>query len=641
MEPLSAALAVKESLTATNLKEAGFQLLKTDIAKLAPIKIVDGPFLQVNALVENIPLGERHASFFSASEFKKLEFINRPEIEGIQVRLGGQEINLSLKEGDYLHSLGVKNIVSYALTPSLDQFTQIRLQELSGHSETPIADRLGKSMILLPTPVAFAVNLADAGAFLAELEKTSKTLEDMAKPCWFQARRIDYLVGEQYIPGRVCNLPIVGGISNWVFKSHLDLDMQGTDWAKLGSDVFMVISVAAIPLTPATGGLAMAGWVAANAGFGAVSQGTISYLGNQDLDLALKSAGKGGLLGSVGGLAGVVAVAKVAPAFSNKLLAATASGATVGSGTAGVNATIRVIERGEDLSTAAKEVALETLFGGVAGGTIGAAGYGVSKIVAKFSPEVVSPSDLVVAKRAEAFEKWQKQIEPVLPTGRNVHMGDVRNYSKQLDTNLDGFAAHLKATDPQFAARVNNVAKEYSEAVAAKDLGAIGRLETQMKRNLAGDLGEALGVAKFRPFFEKFTTQKRVQDGATIIDVVFEGAKQPISIRGHGLVKKGGNLPVEIKAGTESYFKGEIDSGHLLKQVGGHAEFGKGLVITTRDVSNAYMNAGGIRDASDTYFRSGGARALLKEAGSAPWRLLPYKAEIDAAVARLVRGDSV
>jgi hypothetical protein len=627
MEPLTT-LAVKESLSATPLKEAGLQLSKSEVAKLAPVQIVDTPFLQVHALVENIPLGERHASFFRASEFKQLEFIKRPDIEGIQIRLGGQEINLSLKGSDYLQSLGVKNIISYALTPSLDQFMEIRLEKLSGHKQSPISERLGKATILLPTPIAFAVNIADAGKFLAELEKTSKTLESMSKPSWFQATRIDYLVGEQYIPGRVCNLPIVGGISNLVFKNHLDFDMQGTDWAKLGSDVFMVVSIAAIPLAPVTGGLAMAGWVAANACFGAVSQGTISYLGDQNLDHAFESAGKGALLGSVGGLVGVVALAKVAPLFSNKLLASAASGVTIGSGTAGANATIRVIEKGEDFSTAAKEVALETLLGGLAGGAIGTASYGVSKIVTKLNPVSIPHSEIAIAKKAGDFEKWQKQIEPILPTDRNVHMGDVRNYSKQLDTNLEGFAAHLKATNPQFADHVNRMAREYSDAVAAKDLGAIVRLETQMKRNLAGDLGEALGVAKFRPFFEKFSTQKSVQDGATIIDVVFEGAKQPLAIRGHRLVEKGGNLAVEFKAGTESYFKREIDSGHLLKQVGGHADFGKGMVVTTRDVT-------------DPLLETANTKQILKDAGSTVYRLLPYKADIDAAVAHLVRGDSV
>jgi hypothetical protein len=638
MEPLTAALLAKESLCATTLKGSGFQLSQAEVAKLAPIKIAESPFLQVNALVENIPLGERHASFFSASEFKQLEFIDRPEIEGIQIRLGSQEINLSLKEGDYLQVLGVKNLVSYALTPSLDQFTKIRLQEISNFKEMSITERLEKSKLLLPTPVAFAVNIADAGRFLVNLEKTSNALEGISKPCWLQAKRIDYLVGEQYIPGRICNLPIVGGISNWVFKSHLDFEMVGADWAKLGSDIFMVVSVAAIPLVPATGGLAMSGWLASNAGFGAISQGVISYLGEQNPDKALESAGKGALLGAVGGLAGIAAVAKVAPAFSNELLAAAASGMTVGSGTAGINATIRVIENGEDLATAAKEVALETVFGGLAGGAIGAGGYGVSKIVTKLSPESIGLSDVVIAERAAGFEKWLKQIEPVLPADRNLHMGDIRNYSKQLDANLDGFAAHLKATNPQFANHVEKIARKYSEVVTEKNLTAIAKLETQIKRNLAGEFAEALGVAKFRPFFERVSLQKRVQDGGTIVDAVFEGAKQPLFIKGHGLVEKGGSLPVEFKAGLESYFKNEINSGHLLKQVGGHTEIGKGLVVASRDVTNAYLNSGGLRDASDKFARTGGARELLKETGSAPFRLLPYKAEMDAAVGRLVRG---
>ena len=547
MELVTSALTAIKSLSPTELKEGGLKLSKSEVEKLIPVQVADTPFLQVNALVENVPLGERHASFYSAPEFKELEFIKRPNIEGIQIRLRGEEINLSFKDGDYIESLGVKNIISSALIPSVDQFTKIRLEELSGHKETTNLERLNNfsiAMSCLPTPIAFAVNIADAAAFLGELEKTSKTLEDISKPSWFQAKRIDYLVGDQYIPGRVCNLPIVGGISNVVFKKHLDFDIKGADWAKLGSDVFMVVSIAAIPLAPVTGGVAMAGWVAANACFGAVSQGTISYLNDQNLDNAFKSAGKGALLGSVGGLAGVVAVAKIAPAFSSKLLSSVASSATVGSGNAAISATIRVIEKGEDLSNAAKEVALETLYGGLAGGAIGAAGYGVSKIVAKLNPVTFSPSEVTISKKAKDFEKLLKRIEPVLPTDRNVHMGDIRNYSKQLNTNLDGFAAHFKATNPKFAEHVNRMNQKYSDAVAAKDLGAIAKLETQMKKNLAGELAEALGVAHFRPFFEKFSTQKRVKDGVTIIDVVFEGAKQPLAIKGHGFVEKGGSLPV-------------------------------------------------------------------------------------------------
>jgi hypothetical protein len=281
--------------------------------------------------------------------------------------------------------------------------------------------------------------------------------------------------------------------------------------------------------------------VAANATFGGVTQGAPSYLTDPDQSNALSSAGKGALLGAVGGLAGVAAAVKVAPAIASPLLGATASGATVGSATSATNATIRVIEKGEDLSLAAKEIAMETLVGGVIGGGIGAGSYGVSQIVAKLSTALRPMPDTEVAFRASRFEKLQKDIEPKISSDRNLHMGDVRGHNKHLVASVDDFAAHLKATDLQFASRVDKMANEYSAAVAAKDLGAIQKLETQMKRNLAGELGEALGVATFRPYFDTFSAQRRVQDGATIIDAVFEGAKQPIAIRGHRLVEKGGS----------------------------------------------------------------------------------------------------
>lgn len=628
MEPFTTSIAAKTAVTETGgavtAKEVSGQLAKGDVQKLASIPVVDSSFLQLNAIVENIPLGERTASFFSASEFSKLEFANLPSVEGIQIRLGGRELVIPVDDEGVLDALGLKNVVQYALSPAVDQFVRVRLNELSG-TDSLITPRLHHGKITLPTPLGVAMRASDAGEFLSELEQATKNLESLQSPRWFQARRIDYLVGNQYVEGQVCKFPIAGGISNSVFKSHLDLAMAGEDWAKLGQDVVMVVSLAAIPAAPVSGWLAMSGWVAANAAFGGVTQGAISYLTDHDQQNALSNAGKGALLGAVGGLAGVAAAVKVAPAIADPLLRATASGATVGSATSATNATIRVIEQGEDLSVAAKEIAIETLVGGVIGGGIGAGSYGVSQIVSKLSTALRPMSETEVAFRASRFEKLRKDVEPIIPQDRNLHMGDVRNYNKHLVANVDDFAAYLKATNPQFAARVDKMANEYSAAVAAKDLGAIQRLETQMKRNMAGELGEALGVTTFRPYFDTFSVQRRVQDGATIIDAVFEGAKQPIAIRGHRLVEKGGSLPVEFKAGTARYFQNEIDSGHLLKQVGGHQEFGKGMIVTTRDVTAPLL-------------ATGNAQQILKDAGSIPFRLLPYKADIDAAVARLVRG---
>ena len=626
MEPITTSIAaktaVKETGGAVAAKEVSGQLAKGDVQKLASIPVVDSSFLQVNAIVENIPLGERTASFFSASEFSQLEFANLPGVEGIQIRLGGRELVIPLDDGGVLNALGVKNIVQYALSPALDQFVRVRLSELSG-TDSLIAPRLNHGKITLPTPFAFAVRASDAGEFLAKLEQETNHLESLQLPRWFEARRIDYLIGNQYVEGQVCKLPIVGGISNWAFKSHLDLAMAGEDWSKLGQDVVMVVSIAAIPAAPVSGWLAMSGWVAANSAFGGVTQGAISYLADHNQSNALSCAGKGALLGAVGGLAGVAAAVKVAPAIATPLLRATVSGATVGSATSATNATIRVIEKGENLSLAAKEIAMEALVSGIIGGGVGAGSYGVSQIVSNLSTALRPMPETEVAIRASRFDKLQKNIEPIFPNDRNLHMGDLRNYSQHLVANLDDFAAHLKASNPQFATRVEKMRNEYSAAVTAKNFGAIQKLETQMKRNLAGELGEALGVAAFRPYFETFSVQRKVQDGATIIDAVFVGAKHPIAIRGHRLVEKGGSLPVEFKAGTAGYFKNEIGSGHLLKQVSGHNEFGKGMVVTTRDVKEPLL-------------ATGNAKQILKDAGSMPFRLLPYKADIDAAVRKLV-----
>ncbi|TSA34566.1 MAG: hypothetical protein D4R65_06020, partial [Verrucomicrobiaceae bacterium] len=123
------------------------------------------------------------------------------------------EINFSLRDGDLLSTIGIKNIISYGLTPAIDQFMQIRLQELSG-GRLPVVSRLNNAHIELPTNLAVAMKPSQAGAFLAELEKVSNHLEKLDQPLWFSAKRIDYLVGDQYVPGRVCDLPIVGGISN-------------------------------------------------------------------------------------------------------------------------------------------------------------------------------------------------------------------------------------------------------------------------------------------------------------------------------------------------------------------------------------------------------------------------------------------
>lgn len=622
MEPISTLAAGKESLGALSKKDLELQSTKSHIEKLTPVRLFHGSHFEVNALVENIPLGERTVGFFSAPEFHELSVMRHSNIEGVQIRLAGKEFNFSLQEGDYLDSIGINNLIIYAMSPAVEQFRQVRLEELK-HSETSALHRLEKIKPSLPTPLAVAIHPSQAGEFLGEVEKLSTSLDELEKPLWFSAKRIDYLVGDQYVEGKVCNLPIVGGASNLYFKSRLGVEMEGGDWAKLGGDVVMVISLAALPFAPGAGLLARAGWIAANAGFGAMTQGTISYLNNPDLESAWRSAGRGALLGAVGGVVGVASSSNFIPVISNRLVAASVSSAAAGSAFSATDAVIRVVGKGEDLATAAQEVVCASLSGAAGGAVLGSTFYGASRVVSKLAPRTHFGFDALSAHKAASFEKFQKKIEPVFPKDRAIHMGDIRNYSRQLYSHLDEFAHHLKATDPAFARHLDKFKTQWKGAEAAHDSILLAKLEREWKRGLSGELAEAKVKSIFKPFFEEVTTQRRVQNGETIIDMVLIGAKHPISIKGHRYVEKGGSLPIEVKAGSERYFQSEIESGHLMKQLSGHEEFGKGLVVTTRDVSDAIMH-------------TGRAREIIKEAGSTPYRLLPYKSELDSAIRRLI-----
>jgi hypothetical protein len=601
-----------------------FALSESEIEKLVPIPITNGSFFQINGLVENVAISERHASFFSSTEYKEIELTDLPDFQGVQIRLGDKELNISLKEGDALSQVGIKNQISYALSPALEEFVKIRLSELRP-SDVSVVERLESADSKLASQTAFAVRATDSNRFFQYLEKVSNTFKEKSSEV-LCAKRIDYLVGSEYIPGKICNVPIVGGVSNWVFKEKLAFDMETKDWAKLGDDVFMVVSIAAIPLAPVSGGLAMAGWVAANATFGAVSQGVISHLNGNNESQSFQDAGKGALLGAVGGAAGVAAAKFVIPAISNKLLATAASGATVGSSTNAAAATIRVIESGEDFESAAKEIGASAFLGAITGGAFGAGAYGVTKVVTKLQSSISELSHVDVPTAAKAYETFKKSIEPTFPTNRPLHGGDIRNYAKKLDTQSYAFAAHLKQMDEGFNARFNKIGTQLSEAVTENNAELMKKLERQLKIGLAGDLAEAKVKEIFEPFFDKITTQIRVLKGKTIIDMVAEGAKHPIALKGHRYIEKGGSLPIEVKAGTEKYFDLEIKSGHLLKQVGGHEEFGKGLVVTTRDVGDAIM-------------KTGRAREILKEYGSSPFRLLPPKSELDEAITQLLKGE--
>ncbi|MHB1955689.1 MAG: hypothetical protein ACYCOU_18285, partial [Sulfobacillus sp.] len=112
-------------------------------------------------------------------------------------------------------------------------------------------------------------------------------------------------------------------------------------------------------------------------------------------------------------------------------------------------------------------------------------------------------------------------------------------------------------------------------------------------------------------------------NGATYIDVRFEGARNPLVFgRGHA-VARGGNLSVEVKTGQPAYLTSETR--HIAeRQVQGHlVEGDKSLVVVSRDVYR-------VADERAT-------RDAMSQAGSYCMALLPEKRVMDEALLRVVR----
>lgn len=114
-----------------------------------------------------------------------------------------------------------------------------------------------------------------------------------------------------------------------------------------------------------------------------------------------------------------------------------------------------------------------------------------------------------------------------------------------------------------------------------------------------------------------------------MIDMLCEGARAPINLQKGNFVPQGGSLAVEIKAAKSSYFRSELEGGHLLHQVAGHRVADAGMVITTKDIKDAYRESPAIlRD---------GARSTLREAGSPLFCFLPAKDQLDQAMKDLLQ----
>ncbi len=188
--------------------------------------------------------------------------------------------------------------------------------------------------------------------------------------------------------------------------------------------------------------------------------------------------------------------------------------------------------------------------------------------------------------------------------------------------NLESYVRNLCQRDAGFRHEMDRRMQQLREARTPADRDAAIQ---QVRKSTAGKLGESITTDGFRPFFETFEVQRRVEtlNGTTFVDCRLTGAKNPLVLgRGHA-VSEGGNLAIEVKTGQPAYLESEIQ--HIAeRQVQGHLGLGdRSIVVVSRDV----YAMEGERAARDT----------VDEAGSRVMALLPEKRVMDEALVCVLR----
>jgi hypothetical protein len=228
----------------------------------------------------------------------------------------------------------------------------------------------------------------------------------------------------------------------------------------------------------------------------------------------------------------------------------------------------------------------------------------------------------------ESFERSWHERRPEIPEGRNVHGGDLKQSFQALLHNREELADYAFATDSTVAKHIDRIAPQMIEARAQSDSTRIDKLISDLSRGASGRYSEFIAEKAYSPYFDKVTPQYRSVDGKTITDFFSEGCKSPMNFGKGAFVPKGGSLAVEVKAAKVSYFRSELEGGHLMHQVNGHKVADAGIVISTKnmkitspEMKKAYSSAP--KELRDS------ARASLNEAGSPLFCFLPPKEEID------------
>jgi hypothetical protein len=403
-------------------------------------------------------------------------------IKGVRITVSGKEFDIALPDISLLDENGLEwflGLPVYAMGPSSWIYDQLKLVDFgqwkSESSVKSLSDTVKQNMeplmnTKLPSPVVVAVPWEHANRFVSELESAAEKVREI-HPNLATIAQVDYLAGAKYIAGKASDLPLVGGISNVLFKKLDGEDLDRGDWSKVTGDVLMVLPIVALPLAPVTGGASLAAWVGANAAFGAMSSGITDYIAKGDTDSATRNATKGALVGAVGALAGGVAAAKIAPAIANQLAANAAAGGAMGTAVSTTEATIRIIEAGEDFPTAAKEVVTAAIEGGAVGAGAGAAGFAITRIVSKLTKPIVEETVKQTSSEVSFHDAIGRVREGAYFSKQSMgHFKRFETYARQLE-GIPGVKENLS----KIAGNNINVARgHYTELGAAAAMKKAG-----------------------------------------------------------------------------------------------------------------------------------------------------------------------
>ncbi len=401
----STSLAVREGLS-VGLPASG------ELPRITAVPLVDGLGIRLEAIVPNVSVRQEYAGVLHGMLRGTQELTQQAHALGLRVSTPLGRLDISLAGDSLLGRLGLNEPVADALQPAIQRFVRLRLDQLQagGARPGPWIDRIGSlPWSGVPGFRLLAPLTPDGLAQWAQWEQQALRFAD-GHGLLLTAKRIDYLVGSDYIEGAAADLPLVGNLGGMLGRWQLGQEITPEEIAGLTGDVLMVATVA---LLPAAGPLALGPLALRCAANGAlleathagVTQGITAYLRTRDLGRSAEAAGAAALRGAACGAVEGIAAGKMAQAFGATWRGALAAGGVTGGTTAGAEATMRVIRDGASLDDALRQIAGGTVRGALEQGLTHGTSHGIERLAGTPIREVARPPLL-----AEATESTRRQV---------------------------------------------------------------------------------------------------------------------------------------------------------------------------------------------------------------------------------------